>query len=191
MAVTTPAPRAPSPPAAGQRVDGPARVLIIGCGRSHRRDDQLGLLVAERLSATLSSRARVLQTESPGADLLTELAGVELLIVIDAARGLPPGSWRRFERFPGADGSRLEFAGWDGHPGSCHALGVADALVLGDRLGLLPREVWIYAVAGSDFGYGAEISASARPLIGDVAAAIAAGVASWCARAHDSQVADA
>lgn len=180
--------QAPVPPPS--QADAPARprVLIAGCGRAQRRDDQLGLLVAERLLRKPLRAVRIIQSQAPGVDLLSELADVGLLIVVDAARGLPDGSWRRFELSPPAGrGDRLQLKGWNRHPGSCHSLSVADALIVGDELGILPPEVWVYALAGTDFGYGEELSPGAGRLVDDVAAAICAGIEAWRQRSGKAE----
>lgn len=154
-------------------------VLIVGCGRQHRCDDQLGLRVAELLADDPPPGAKVMLSEAPGIDLLTYASGERLLIVIDAARGgagSAPGSWRRLER--GASALRLRDATAGGIE-SGHVLGVADALCVGAVLETLPPEVWIYAVSGEDFGYGDGLSPHVRGAVCAVAHVIRSDVAEW------------
>ncbi|TWT41938.1 hypothetical protein RAS1_30620 [Phycisphaerae bacterium RAS1] len=184
---------------AGRSAHGAA--LIIGCGRRHRCDDQIGLLVAEHVVASAPPNTTTLSSEAPGPDLLAELTGMELLIVIDAAQAapsLPLGAWRRFsldavdpallhsvgplspsplsERTPMLRRTRMSDATAHAAP---HALGVADALELGETLGLLPPDVWVYAVAGVNFGYGDELSDGLKAVIDQVADAIGRDLARW------------
>ncbi len=159
-------------------------VLIVGCGRRQRRDDQLGLRVAALLADDPPRGAVVLQSEAPGIDLLTGLSDQRLLVIVDAAHGAGeagPGSWRRstWQRESGARGGS-----WIGEwPGaardSSHLLGVADALRVGAALGTLPPEVWVYAIAGADFGYGDELTAASRGAVLAVAHAIVADLGAW------------
>lgn len=191
-----------------------APVLIVGCGSPHRRDDQSGLRVVERLesdggasSFALSQAVaperppmvRLMTSESPGADLLAELDGVELLIILDAAPAspaMPLGTWRRLG-WRGAQpivrsafqGDRSQHRRGAGRPrivdshrpraASPHALGVNEALRLGETLGLLPGEVWIYAIAGIDFGHGEALSDGVESAIAEVAQAVRADVLEW------------
>lgn len=159
-------------------------IVIIGCGRSHRRDDQVGLRVADLLAGAAPPWLHVLRSEAPGTDLLTEAIGAQLLVIVDSAAAgpsMPAGRWKRFvcaddganalERTGGAGPHMV------GH--SSHLLGVLDALRLGLELGLLPGQVWVYAVAADDFGYGDEMSQEVNAAALGVAAAIVADVAAW------------
>jgi hydrogenase maturation protease len=136
-----------------------ATIRVVGCGRSHRRDDQLGLRVAERLAGSGMAGVAVSTSEAPGADILTDLEGCELLIIVDAVEQCPrlrPGEWRRIDYDHSPDARIV--AGRMADPEPSHFLGVNTALALGRELGLLPPEVWVYALAGRDFGYGDALS---------------------------------
>lgn len=168
-----------------------APVLVVGCGRSHRRDDQIGLRVAELLSADPPEHARVLASEAPGTDILTEIADARLLVVVDAAAPedcVAPGEWTRLAlaraNLPRSESlfAELRTSG----ASSTHALSVADALKVGERLGVLPPEVWVYAVAGGDFGYGDDLSERVRRSIEDVAARIRRDVREWSRRTEEA-----
>ena len=77
-----------------------SKIVVVGCGRWLRRDDQVGLLVARRLSEAGLLDARIVETESPGGDLPVELEGADLLVVVDAARPgktTAPGAWSRID----------------------------------------------------------------------------------------------
>lgn len=160
---------------AGHRA-GP-RVCVVGCGRSYRQDDQAGLLVAADISRRVSGRGiTVLATESPGADLITYCEGTDLLIVIDAAQAgadVAPGTWTRIDypRQRERLTSRIRT--------TTHALSVPEALELAENLDILPNDTWVFAVAGSAFGYGPVPSPDIEEAIPRLAAAVEAEIEGW------------
>lgn len=191
---------------------GPSRVLIVGCGGSLRRDDQAGLRIGEALAReTLPSGVEVLLTEAPGADIPARLEGrndLALLVVIDAALAGPhdpPGTWRRFDyhREPHRIEPTFRAAGFS--PGGLanrsatppdrqpcgrydvHGTGVDAALMLAGRLGMLPAEVWVYALAVADVGYGEELTGPVAAAIGELTARVRADVAAWLAPREDGR----
>jgi hydrogenase maturation protease len=164
-------------------------VAIIGCGQWLRGDDQAGLRVAERLAAgqlaagptALAASVSIRTTCAPSAELFVDAPPEALLIVVDAARSsddFAPGTVRRIEY--GADGARL--------PASCrtdtHAMSVEAALALAHELGMLPRTVWIYAIAGSCWDEGAAMSAPVAAAVARAAEMIRHEVAWWIAGAR-------
>lgn len=182
-------------PAAGAAVGShPARiasdwplVLIVGCGRALRRDDQAGLAVAALLKRWKISGVRVLASQSPGCDLLTELGGVRLLVLVDAACGEALGPVGTCTRIVWRRGGRSAAKRWKIRriaqaAASSHLLGVADALEVGEALGLLPDDVWVYAIRGEDFGYGSGLSQGLAGRMHDIAGRIATELAAWRAR---------
>ena len=164
-----------------------APVLVVGCGRRQRRDDQIGLAIARKLMARVKPGIVMRESESPAADILTELegrSGVRLLVIIDAAvpgTAFAAGSLHRLVLGPQVGHSRVRIL--DRHFGkgapSSHQLGVAEALRLGDALGLLPRETWVYAIAGGDFGYGLAFSRPVHAAIDKIAERIAVEIETW------------
>ncbi len=129
---------------------------IVGCGRWLRHDDEVGLRIARSLSESDSlPQAHVYSTEAPAIDIPTWLDGVELLILIDAAKssnGHPPGSWDRIDYR--ATDTRIRGRGNT----DTHGMSVDLALTLSESLGLLPKDVWIYAVVAEDVGHGDGLS---------------------------------
>ncbi len=143
-----------------------AAIRIVGCGRWSMGDDRAGLLVAERLGVYQLPDCEILMEETP-TNLAEPSPGVELLVVIDAARGdmrRPPGSASRVAyRRPGSTREnesktdpadpRIRPAGAEAEAAvDGHSLGVPVGLKLAETLGTLPPEVWIYVLFGSDFG---------------------------------------
>jgi hydrogenase maturation protease len=153
------------------------RVCVFGCGRWLRRDDQAGLMVAEKLAQADLPEADVRATESPAADLIADLDGVGLLVVVDAAQSgpnVPAGTWRRLEY--GADPGRI---GARPPPVDVHQLSVDTALRLAAEMGLLPPEVWVYAAAAGDCGYGEAMTPAVEAAVSELARRIPADIEAW------------
>lgn len=153
-----------------------APVRVLGCGRSLRRDDQTGLIIAARLERLALPGVHTMFSECPGADLLDELDGVEVLVVVDAASATadaPPGTWTRIDYHDNPD--RLHVRG----TANTHTAGLAAALSVGRQLGTLPPNVWAYVVAGADFGYGEGCSPAVERTIPSITRAIGRDVSRW------------
>ena len=164
----------------------PIAVRIIGCGRWLRGDDQVGLMIAEELLGALDGdvgstpKVAVESTEAPRADLFVEgLRRDGLLVIIDAARvteGVTPGTWTRIDYLQ--DAQRIR----DKCRTHTHALSVDAALEMAAALDMMPSHVWIYAVAGEDFGYNEHLSAGLAEALPEITARIRADVANWLKR---------
>ncbi len=176
------------PRGAGPAATSPGlRVKIIGCGRSQRRDDQLGLEVARRLARRPSEGCEVCLSEDPGTDLLLDLDGVRLLVLVDAAAcgpHLPAGRIRRLCCRPEAPGSaRSAFERLPLRTAcSTHLLSIGDGLRVAEQLGVLPREVWIYVVGAAEFGHGTELSPAIERAAARLVGRIRADVRAWLKR---------
>lgn len=71
------------------------RVLVLGVGNPLRGDDGVGAAVVQRLVGRLPAGAvelRTVQQLTP--DLAADMAGVELVVIVDAAADLPAGEVR-------------------------------------------------------------------------------------------------
>lgn len=124
--------------------------LIVGLGSSHG-DDQLGWRVAERLAAVANAPGVTVRRACSPADIFDWLDAAERLIVCDACQNLGvPGRVHHWS-WPDDRLLELRFAG-------SHDLGLAAALALADRLGLLPAEVSIWCAEGVAFGPGESMS---------------------------------
>ncbi len=167
---------------AGPRSTTPC-VRIIGCGRSHRTDDRLGLHVVDRLSRMSHPCVRLATSEAPGADLLLDLDGYELLIIVDAVIAGPqlrPGEWIRIDVGHSTEARITPVRVAGGEP--THFLGVNTALALGADLGVLPKDVWVYVIAASDVGYGELLSPGLAERAGELANRIHEDVEHWLER---------
>lgn len=119
---------------------------MIGVGNSYRRDDGVGLVVADEIAKRNLAGVRVLlATGEPGA-LLDAWSGAGLAVVVDAAmgEGSCPGRIRRWT--PGDE----ESAG----AVSTHAIGLPQAYALGEALKQLPDRLVGFSVDIVDTDHG-------------------------------------
>lgn len=115
-------------------------IRIIGLGNELRGDDAVGLLAARRLRQDLGDRAKVIEAEMAGVDIVELMKGVCVAILIDAARsGKNPGTIHRLDASTGPIAVGL-------FPSSSHALGVSEALELARVLAVLPKTVIVYGI---------------------------------------------
>jgi hydrogenase maturation protease len=158
------------------------RVIVYGCGRAHRRDDQAGLLVARQLARAASPNTEVRASQAPGADLLTDL---EALPAGAATRINLADSSAQGEHHPeqGGEPKKRPAPAAAPPPGpSAHTLNVNTALDLGRRLGLLPPDVWLYVLGGADFGYGSRCSPAVAAAVPRLARQVRDDIADWLRR---------
>ena len=145
------------------------RALVVGLGNEERGDDAVGPAAARRLRRLVGGGATVIEHPGEPIDLIAEWDGLDLVVLIDAARGRPTGTIQRYEHGvvplpPGALGA------------SSHAFDLAVAIEVAASLGRLPRRLVIYAVGGERFGFGDPMSAAVRRAIDDVAERVQAEV---------------
>lgn len=141
----------------------PADRVVIGVGGDARGDDAAGLEVVRLLRGTLPPSVTV--TESPGdpMHLVTTWRGARLAIVVDAvSSGAAPGTVHHDVRPGPAPAWRA----------SSHALGLADAIALGEALESLPDELVVFGVEGGDFGVDAPVTPPVRAAIRETAEAV-------------------
>jgi hydrogenase maturation protease len=142
------------------------KTIVIGVGNACRGDDGVGLEVARRVASRHPAGAAVLQAIGEVSGLIEAWEGAERVVIIDASHGAgTPGVVRRIdatrESVPASLGST-----------STHGLGVAEAVALARSLGRLPRSIVIYAVEGTEFGYGRGLSAEVEAALTGVVDAV-------------------
>jgi hydrogenase maturation protease len=122
------------------------RILVIGYGNNHRRDDGVGWFVVKELAAAIPGvDCRTLHQLE--VDLAEDLAVTDAVIFIDAAI---PESRQAVERREIAP--RLE------SHAVAHYLTPADLLALSVTLyGHQPRAI-LFSIRGRDFNFGTELS---------------------------------
>jgi len=151
-------------------------VLLVGLGRPRCGDDAAGLLIAQELSSRLVGVAEVVLDETGGWRILEAVSGHQLLVIVDAADAageLPPGGHKKLA-YPGDAAAIMERRGAD-----THTLGLDATLRLGQALGQLPPETWIYAVAGEQFEPETELSIPVRDRLGQVSDEVERDIRRW------------
>lgn len=132
-------------------------LTVLGCGNPARRDDGVGVAVAQRLAAALTPAQRrlvsVVDTGTDGLGVLLRMEGASALIVVDASRsGSAPGAIHdvpgsELER-PPEPGFTLHGFRWD------HALH-AGRQFHGDRF---PADVRVFLIEAADLSFGLGLS---------------------------------
>jgi hydrogenase maturation protease len=134
-------------------------LTVLGCGNPARRDDGVGVAVAERLAAALTPAQRrfvsVVDAGTDGLGVLLRMEGASALIVVDASQsGSEPGAIHdvpgsELERAP-EPGFTLHDFRWD------HALH-AGRQFHGDRF---PADVRVFLIEAADLSFGLGLSAA-------------------------------
>jgi hydrogenase maturation protease len=153
---------------------------VIGLGNSYAHDDGVGPAVTAALAAVTPAGVTIVELDGEPARLIEAWAGTPLTIVVDAARsGAAPGTVVRLEGEDLADGLVL---GVPGRRSSSHALGVVEALGLGQAMARLPARLVVFAVEGQDFTPGPGLSDVVRGAVPQVVSAIVSELTSPDAR---------
>jgi hydrogenase maturation protease len=140
--------------------------VVVGVGNAYRRDDGVGLAVAERLR--VRGAIEVVTCEQEPSRLLDAWSGADAALVVDAvSSGADAGTVHRFDASERALPSRV-------FRGSTHALGVAEVIEIARALGRLPRRVLVYGVEGSDFAAGDGLSPAVAATVEPLAAELLA-----------------
>jgi hydrogenase maturation protease len=126
--------------------------LVIGVGNAHRRDDGVGLRVAQGIKDKKLEYTTALGHHGEGGSLMDSWKQQDNVILIDAVRsGLSPGRIHRID-------ARTEQLPSDFFHYSTHAFSVAEAVELDRTLGNLPPNFIIYGIEGQDFSSGLGLS---------------------------------
>lgn len=139
-------------------------VVVIGIGNEFRRDDGVGLAVAEELaSRNLAGVQVVTAIGEPGA-ILDAWTGARLAVVVDAAmdEGATPG---RIGRWTPSD--EVEPAAV-----SSHALSLPQTYALGEALGQLPARLVVLTVDITDSGNGVGLTPAVAAAVPEVITAV-------------------
>ncbi len=152
-------------------------IRIVGCGRWSMGDDQAGLALAQLLADREIEHCSITLDESPGSGLACEcLDPIDLLIVIDAAHADAEhhtGSMLRldYHRDRGLFGNTFE--------STTHDLGVPAGLELADALGVLPSQVWLYAIFGDNFLRSGNLGNAVMTALPTLAGQVESDVQEW------------
>lgn len=134
--------------------------VVIGIGNSFRRDDGVGLMVADQIAERGVSGVRVMTGIDDPTALMEAWNGTPKAVVIDAVVGSTAGRVRRWSAIDLAGASVV----------SSHALGLAQTCALGEALGRMPGELVVFTVDTADTGHGVGLTpavAAAVPVVVD------------------------
>ncbi|GAA4659424.1 hydrogenase maturation protease [Amycolatopsis dongchuanensis] len=149
--------------------------MLIGVGNEYRHDDGVGPAVVAEVAARNLPGVRAVVSDGEPASLLEAWTGAALAVVVDAVLCEPatPGRlWRStVDALPGGTGVA-----------SSHALGIPEALLLGQTLGRVPGRLVVFAVEAADLGLGVGLSPVVQATVPVVVDAVLAELASADAR---------
>ena len=126
--------------------------LILGLGQRFRRDDSVGLVLADRLQGVRLRGVRVVALEGGLPILWEHWSSDDSVLLIDAAHDAsPPGTVKLYDLQRAPPEERALRA-------SSHGLGVIEAVEIARELGRLPRALTLAAITGEDFSMGERLS---------------------------------
>lgn len=138
--------------------------VVIGIGNRFRRDDGVGLAVAERIAERHLPGVRAVTATGEPVELMEAWCDAALAVVVDAAVGSTPGRVRRWSAGDLAAAPAL----------SSHALGLAQTAALGQALGRMPGELVVVTVDTADTGHGVGLTPAVAAAVPHVIDAILA-----------------
>jgi hydrogenase maturation protease len=143
--------------------------VVIGVGNSFRRDDGVGVVVAEAIAQRKLSGVQVVTDIGDPATILESWAGVRLAVVVDAAMGNggEPGRIRRWT--PNEEPATNVV--------TSHTMGLTQAYALGEALGQIPDRLVILTVDIVDADYGVGLTPSVAAAVPGVVEAVLAELA--------------
>lgn len=148
----------------------PNNTLVLALGNILRGDDGVGAAVIEALEAyDLPDHVTLLDGGTPGFETVMIMQDYQRVIVVDAAdMNTEIGTWRTFT----PDEVRLQSK--DLHlRGTLHYAGLAEALSLGNALGLLPPEIVIVGIQPQQIDWEMGLSDDVAKVVPAVAEHIA------------------
>jgi hydrogenase maturation protease len=133
------------------------RILVAGLGNVLMSDDAIGPYCTQCLLATCEfpEHVDVADLGTPGLDLTLHLSSADVVIAIDALRGVEPGTLHVFDRaalLSGRRDTRLD----------THAPALEESILIAQLAGGRPYDVRLVGLGGASFGYGTTMSAMAR-----------------------------
>ncbi len=145
------------------------RTLILGLGNPLRGDDGAGKAVIDALEKeTLPSEVELVDGGTPGLESVLLWQGYDRVLIVDAAQmGLSPGEWRRFSMHD-AVLKRSATA----LTGTLHAVGLAEAIALGEALDALPQELLIFGIEPQQVAWAPGLSRAVETAVAAVCSAI-------------------
>ncbi len=135
-------------------------VIVIGIGNDFRRDDGVGLAVAQRIAERNLPGLRVVSGIGEPAALLEAWSDAPRAIVVDAVSGTnaAPGRIRRWTVHDLESTAVV----------SSHALGLAQTCALGRALARMPDELVVFTVDIVDMNHGIGLSPAIAAAVPDL-----------------------
>ncbi|WKZ17879.1 MAG: hydrogenase maturation protease [Candidatus Jettenia sp. CY-1] len=135
------------------------RILIIGIGNTYRRDDAVGLVIAQHIKKQVPDYVSVIEESGNGVALMESWKNADTVILIDAVHsGTKPGTIHRFNA--SAHPLPAEFFRY-----STHTFGVAEIIELARTLNQLPSHLIVYGIEGKRFEAGIGISPEVNKVV--------------------------
>ena len=117
----------------------------MGIGNGMAGDDALGAWAINHFDTNQSGGVEVIDAGLSGWNLLDLMDGAKAVILVDAILSAQaPGTIHRLE-IP-RDLNRLKKQEWSSNLSSTHSFGLAETLILGETLGLLPSTVIVFGI---------------------------------------------
>jgi hydrogenase maturation protease len=159
------------------------RVLVAGLGNVLMGDDAIGPYCARHLMAhyQFPPQVEVADLGTPGLDLALHLSAVDVVLLIDALRGIEQDTIAVYDRAALCDGRHLTRL-------DTHSLAVAESIFIARLAGDRPFDVRLIGLAGVSFEHGTRLSPKVRAripsLIQAVLAELTARNVRWTRRAR-------
>ncbi len=144
------------------------RIVVLGVGNLLKGDDGVGVRVIEALErgGTLPPGVELVDGGTGGPTLMTEFAGADALIIVDAGElGAAPGTVREFALKDVAEASAPR-------PFSLHDVGVMGLIDLARQAGELPPVVRFVVVQPERFDTGDRLSPAVAAAVDRAAEAV-------------------
>jgi hydrogenase maturation protease len=136
------------------------KVTVIGMGNDFRRDDGVGVTVAEQIAKRNLPDVRVLSGLSESTAILDAWTGAQRVVVVDALTG-PDAAPGRIRRWTAADLQATKVV-------SSHALGLAQTCALGQALSQMPDELVVFTVDVVDTNHGLGLTPAVAAAVPDL-----------------------
>jgi hydrogenase maturation protease len=162
------------------------RLLVAGLGNVLMSDDAIGPYCTQYLLATCEfpENVEVSDLGTPGLDLTLHLSSADVVIAIDALRGVEPGTLHVFDRaalLSGRRDIRLD----------THAPALEEAILIAHLAGERPFDVRLIGLGGASFACGTTLSPAVRAgipaLVDRVLAELTALGVAWRPRANGTR----
>ena len=141
-------------------------ITIVGVGNRFCGDDAVGPVIVEQLTQEAPVGVRIFEIGDDQTELIELMRATDAMIIVDAVQAsAPAGTIFRLDMSQGPAPQNFFFS-------STHGLDVIHTVELARTMGMLPRYVFIYGVAGKSFSRSSRLSAEVREVTDIVVARI-------------------